>query len=159
MDSEAEVVAWFEANVLSKKKKVIELGDARENLALEEEELSLDEMLKRLRIAEAQAGREVEAAKPGADKQAALRAYNQAAKNRVEIEAEIIRVKREARELLTPEQCEEILGALRPVVAKMDTGAQSLAFKCNPSDPELAMTAIADYFEMLKADFRKAIGE
>jgi hypothetical protein len=61
--------------------------------------------------------------------------------------------------LLTPEQCEEVLSALRPVVAKMDTGPQSLAFRCNPSDPELAMGVLSDYFESLKAEFRRALGE
>ncbi len=159
LTSEAEVTTWYEVNVASKKKKAVTHSDARENLAMNDEDLSLDKMLERLRMAEAQAGREVEQAAPGADKQAALRAYNQAAKNRCEIEAEIIRVKREARELLTPDQCEEVLAKLRPVVAKMDTAAQSLGFKCNPSDPELAMGHISDYFEGLKAMFRDALGE
>ena len=163
LTSEAEARAWDEARnkkggrgVAQAPERLRELvGDAPAG----DTDLTLDEMLLRLQRAELRAGQEVENASPGADRQCALRAYNQAAKNRVEIEQDVIKLKRETRELLTPDQCEEILSALRPVVAKMDTGPQSLAFKCNPSDPELAMNALADYFEALKADFRKALGE
>ena len=161
--SEADVRAWLATKQGGSRTKLNAPGVAGDDLdgdePTEPTNLTLDEMLLRLQTAEFRAGQEVENASPGADRQCALRAYNQAAKNRVEIEQEVIKLKRETRQLLSPEQCEEILAALRPVVAKMDTGPQSLAFKCNPSDPELAMNALADYFEGLKADFRKALGE
>lgn len=163
LSNEAEVNAWYEIYRLGvtngPKPPPLKPRQIDGEEPTEPTNLTLDEMLLRLQTAEFRAGQEVENASPGADRQCALRAYNQAAKNRVEIEQEVIKLKRETRQLLSPEQCEEILAALRPVVAKMDTGPQSLAFKCNPSDPELAMNALADYFEGLKADFRKALGE
>lgn len=165
LGSEAEALAWHETYRMGVTKGPKPAAapernfDAGSLAPAEEGDLTLDEMLLRLQRAELRAGQEVENASPGADRQCALRAYNQAAKNRVEIEQEVIRLKRETRQLLTPEQCEEILSALRPVVSKMDTGPQSLAHRCNPSDPELAMNVLADYFEGLKAEFRKALGE
>ena len=163
LTSEADAKAWHQARTLGGGRSAAAAsfadGPIPDDTPAADTDLTLDEMLLRLQRAELRAGQEVENASPGADRQCALRAYNQAAKNRVEIEQDVIKLKRETRELLTPDQCEEILSALRPVVAKMDTGPQSLAFKCNPSDPELAMNALADYFEALKADFRKALGE
>lgn len=162
LTNEADIEAW----VSSRTDKRTRVSTLRPEKAASEappplnapagDNLSIDDMLARLQQAEARAGEEVENASPGADRQAALRAYNQAARNRVDIEQEVVRLKRERRELVTPEQSDEIINAaLRPIVAKLDTMSQSLGYKCNPSDPELAGAIIEEYTELIKAEASK----
>lgn len=167
LTNEAEARAWYETYRIGVKKgpkpkappppRTVSPSGVS---SAAEDDLSLEGMLMRVQMAEVQAGIEVKEAAPGSDKQGALRAYAQAAKNRVETEKEILQIQLQRRELVTPEQAEErISTALRPVVSKLDTMAQTLAYRCNPSDPELAMRILEEFAELTKAEARNALIE
>ena len=123
------------------------------SLGAPSESLSIEDMLLRVQRAEAEAGAEVAAAAPGSfEKSKALKPYSEAATNRIKMEEAILAILQQRRELLTPAQSEEVVSAaIRPIVAKLDTLAASLAHKVNPSDPELAMGILDEWAEMVKA--------
>ena len=124
----------------------------------DEDSLTVEAMLERVRIAEFETYEEVTTATPGPSKAGALKAYREAVQVRITMEQKIVDLLQQTGQMIQPQEARDLMtAALGPVAKKIDSLDDDLAEQVNPADPELARGILAAWKEELKALVRAAL--